>query len=986
MKLRNDMALRVATPFSPLPNPYWVREWEDNPQDNRSLSFISQETKDKIRQIANYLPDINEPWPKENNEPIKGAVLGMVQSGKTAAMVGLISHLFDKGFDAVTVLSGLTNDLNMQTAIRLKNDVFDYGEEVADRDGNFWCTSPKGPDSHKITPISPPQDFYSSPIVVNGQTDWVGWNNARRTLRRNKPCLFVAKKNSGPNMILEKMRDYMIGFSTHCEQHKSRPLRWAIIDDECDQATNARNFNASTPRELREIAEIGQCCYIGFTATPTSNLFIPDEELNPLFPSDFCAVLRSPHHWVLDEGHPSQDLCYHTDSINGMYCGGWVFHNWCDARDGIDTNFFHRPIESWDGRTINLINEDSSENSVGIGFHESLIESFAHYLVSGAARYIFDGRPDFQMSWVPPNTQFPRPHTMLINPRIQKNSHWICAQELINHLLECQNIDRINLSNQYINDTAPEDLAMYVQTCWRDARQGISDFVSQNVNLFQDVYADLVSSFNQVNRVSWDPDFIANQFPSFEDIVTQIDFLSDHIRLKVLNGDTIHRLNFDTRSEGGELMMPEDVYTIAIGGNKLGRGITIDGLCTTLYHTTVGADDRDIQTQRWFGYRGSHIEYIRVFMRDDAWNSASPNHQDGFFEKNENLSRLLQQAADNENNEISPNINHPAWSFSLGPNSNPSNKIVGRHTFGYKNLFINQYVAPASLDTTVAEHNLRIIDELYQTMVNKGMPTCLWQHPTWNGREIGLFCGTPFNGDDGTTGTPNGDQFTALEIADFLDSLQFSNHNPGQDRHPISINSNDLPTHLPDGQFHRASNNNLNHQENTSGDYTDGVIPSASDPYLMAAMLRLWHYGHAEFSVNGESDEIPRISQDCATPPPMFNVLIREGGQSRSRTFSGGEIIHFRGADRLNPNTGQIPNLAWANMNRTELWGSDMRADDIRNNWPIGQDFTRFRRATRSIAQGQPGLLLISIIDDGDNGAPAIFMSVPDGGPSYNYI
>ena len=101
------MDSRVAIPVSPLPDPYWVSEWENNPENNRSLSFISQETKDKIRQIADDLPNINDPWPKENNQPIKGAVLGMVQSGKTAAMVGLISHLFDKGFDAVTVLSGL---------------------------------------------------------------------------------------------------------------------------------------------------------------------------------------------------------------------------------------------------------------------------------------------------------------------------------------------------------------------------------------------------------------------------------------------------------------------------------------------------------------------------------------------------------------------------------------------------------------------------------------------------------------------------------------------------------------------------------------------------------------------------------------------------------------------------------------------------------------------------------------------------------------
>ena len=100
----------------------------------------------------------------------------------------------------------------------------------------------------------------------------------------------------------------------------------------------------------------------------------------------------------------------------------------------------------------------------------------------------------------------------------------------------------------------------------------------------------------------------------------------------------------------------------------------------------------------------------------------------------------------------------------------------------------------------------------------------------------------------------------------------------------------------------------------------------------------------------------------------------------------GGEIIRFRRTTQLNPYTGQIPNLGWASINDNPLWGSDMRADDIRDNWPTGQGFHIYRRVIRSSAQAQPGLLFISLIDDGVNGTPAIFMSVPDGGPSYDYI
>jgi hypothetical protein len=339
-------------------------------------------------------------------------------------------------------------------------------------------------------------------------------------------------------------------------------------------------------------------------------------------------------------------------------------------------------------------------------------------------------------------------------------------------------------------------------------------------------------------------------------------------------------------------------------------------------------------------------------------------------------------------------MNDPAWSMVLGPNTNPSNKVPGGQTFGFQPLYKNKFVTTQGMNPAAATHNMQMIDDLHDRMVNiKGMPNALWQHPEWAAPKpvgtpgLGIFCGTPFNGDTGALGAPHGDRFNADEVADFLDSLIWDQHNPGQNRHPIQIQPAHLPSNLPAaGVFHRSS------VPGGMVAHTDEGIPRVSDPYLMAAWLRLWHYGHLEYTANaGPPNGIPLISQGCGVAAPEFNVIIREGGSTGGdHTFAGGPTIRFRrssGAGGLNPVTGLIENLHYGYIEQRADWGSDIRLDDIRNNWPVGNGWSTFRRSPRSGANGEPGLLIIYLIDDGAGGcAPAILMSVPDGGPSYRYI
>ena len=59
-----------------------------------------------------------------------------------------------------------------------------------------------------------------------------------------------------------------------------------------------------------------------------------------------------------------------------------------------------------------------------------------------------------------------------------------------------------------------------------------------------------------------------------------------------------------------------NLSTIFVSGNVMSRGLTLDGLTTTLFtrHADDPASDTQMQMQRWFGYRGSFIDVCRVLM------------------------------------------------------------------------------------------------------------------------------------------------------------------------------------------------------------------------------------------------------------------------------------------------------------------------------------------------------------------------------------
>jgi hypothetical protein len=94
--------------------------------------------------------------------------------------------------------------------------------------------------------------------------------------------------------------------------------------------------------------------------------------------------------------------------------------------------------------------------------------------------------------------------------------------------------------------------------------------------------------------------------PSFEAVLQKIAFLLPAASIKEVN------------SNSDEEIVPDHPYSIFVGGNKLGRGVTIPNLITSYYGRNPKRPNSDtvLQHARMYGYRQRHIGVTRLFLPD----------------------------------------------------------------------------------------------------------------------------------------------------------------------------------------------------------------------------------------------------------------------------------------------------------------------------------------------------------------------------------
>ena len=91
----------------------------------------------------------------------------------------------------------------------------------------------------------------------------------------------------------------------------------------------------------------------------------------------------------------------------------------------------------------------------------------------------------------------------------------------------------------------------------------------------------------------------------FEDIRYHLDrLLREGIPTLVLNSDHSDEIDFDADPK---------MKAVVVGGNKLSRGVTLEGLLVSYYVRDSPYYDTLMQMGRWFGYRGAYVDLTRLY-------------------------------------------------------------------------------------------------------------------------------------------------------------------------------------------------------------------------------------------------------------------------------------------------------------------------------------------------------------------------------------
>ncbi|MGY3497830.1 Z1 domain-containing protein [Bradyrhizobium sp. USDA 4502] len=131
-------------------------------------------------------------------------------------------------------------------------------------------------------------------------------------------------------------------------------------------------------------------------------------------------------------------------------------------------------------------------------------------------------------------------------------------------------------------------LRTYKTNLARDLASGRSAVVKR----LRAAYEDLASTHEGIKN------------SSFDELIEGIKFFSPGIAVKLVNGET---------DEDVEVKSP---YNLFVGGNKLGRGVTIKNLLVSYYgrHPRRPQADTVLQHARMYGYRRKDIGLLRLFL------------------------------------------------------------------------------------------------------------------------------------------------------------------------------------------------------------------------------------------------------------------------------------------------------------------------------------------------------------------------------------
>ena len=272
--------------------------------------------------------------------------------------------------------------------------------------------------------------------------------------------------------------------------------------------------------------------------------------------AQYLAYTATPFANVFVDAEDAEDL-FPRDFIFGLdtpqgYMGGKDFHDFEELEDGEVESFGNRNEKAY-VRQIDSSDEDLLENST-----RAAIDSF---VLSGAIK-IWRGAEDTSIDF--------SHHTMLFHESVRVAEHDAVAMRV----------------RKILHSSGPETF------------EGLERLRELFENDFQPVSFERRDGYPTPKK--------------FDDLIEFIGQARHQIApggdpVVIVNGkhnDEYNRVDFDSGP----------FWRILVGGTKLSRGFTVEGLTVSFYRRSAGQEDTLMQMGRWFGYRRGYKDLIRLFI------------------------------------------------------------------------------------------------------------------------------------------------------------------------------------------------------------------------------------------------------------------------------------------------------------------------------------------------------------------------------------
>lgn len=865
----------------------------------------------------------------ENGGVRTGMVVGSVQSGKTASMLAVAALALDQKVDMVILLAGTRVGLWLQTYERLLGQL----------DGSTKATAFRRRSERLILPV--PDDVLNAERADAGR--YLQRPVARQALRSGRPIICVVPKEDDH---LLKLRKFLVDTVTDdFLSARDKPFTMLLLDDEADDASvlDSEGSQKVTPRLITALWSGDPdvpttrhpnllATYVAYTATPQANYL--QSSHNPLTPRNFHVALRTPG---ASGGALPRTLTYlEPKGISGYYCGGEIFY---EQLRGMGTAALCQ------GAAFPKMKPGETEAELAaqhVNIRQRMLADALRSFFMGAAvrlHHAQSGR-SYDRSFIFPDgaaarLASPPAHTMLVHPSARKEDHLQTALDIVRWSMSVPDGDPdVRVPGEDIGQPelllSPEGLTRRLEAEEAEWRAWLPRFEATRLAL-----AALPGApYKSVAVHDW-PDIrerlIQDVFPA--------------VALRVLNSDPAsdERPRFDPEAAEDGFRIAPDLLSIFVAGNVLSRGLTLEGLATSLFLRGAAepAADTQMQMQRWFGYRGAHLPFCRLLAFDDQIGLFERYHVNDNALKAEIMARMDGNDAGPSAALVLQGADFLATSkvesrkVPLSPGPRPSVRLVETQ---------DPVLAQANIDVVAAA----LKEGAWEPLVDD------------NGLQRGLIKDEPIG---------------LLDLADLLDQFRYSHHDPD----PASELSRRW-THYEallglDAPLMRAPG--LNPQRY--------ACEPQSCPYSIAAYLRIWHALREDRHGLGfyptDRPEVPWSLADAASiAPPTFYLAVRNGERAAGdrRLANAGVKAMTR---QLSDNARSVQTL-WGTRGYVGAYLGDELVDYYHHRAapiPSIQGGATWR------PRGHPGLVLLHVI-----GHPAyatdlvgVGLGLPHGGPDH---